>query len=102
MAGRIHPTRTGAGSVPTREYLSILLRMVPWRMHLVPILLIILALPTFVYGISIGRNIFFGVTHFFYDLSAPSVASPTPQPPLLKLLPQVGSVLYTVERWGFL
>ena len=98
MAGRIHPRRVGVSPILTRENLSTLLRMVPWRMHLVPILLIVLALPTFVYGICIGRDIFFGTTRFFYNLSLPAVASPTPQPPLPKLLPQVGSVLYTVRN----
>jgi hypothetical protein len=66
-------------------------------MYLVSILLALLGLPTFISGIYIGKNVFSGATHFFYDLSAPSVASPTPQPPLPKLLPQAGSVLYTVR-----
>jgi hypothetical protein len=91
MAGRFHLKST------PRESLHTLLRMMPWRMYLVSIFLIVLGLPTFVYGIYIGHTIFFGATHFFYDLSAPFVASPTPQPPLPQLLPQVGSVLYTVQ-----
>src|SRR5215813_4062450 len=92
MAGRFHPKNTPG------ENLLALLRIVPWRRRLITVLLIVIGLPTFVYGIFIGRNVFFGATHFFYDLSAPPVASPTPQPPLLKLLPQVGSLLYTVQE----
>ena len=91
MAGRFHPKST------PRENLRIFLRMVPWRMYLVSILLIVLALPTFVYGIHLGGSVFYNTTHFFYDLSAPPVASPTPPPPLPNVLPQVGSVLYTVR-----
>ncbi len=91
MFGRFHPKST------PRESLNTLLRVVPWRMYLVSILLMVLGLPTFVYGIYIGGNIFFRTTRFFYDLSAPFVASPTPQPPLPQLLPQVGSLLYTVQ-----
>ena len=71
--------------------------MVPWRMYLVSILLIVLALPTLVYGIHLGGNVFYNTTHFFYDLSAPPAASPTPPPPLPNVLPQVGPVLYTVR-----
>ncbi len=91
MAGRFHPKST------PRENLRIFLRMVPWRMYVVSILLIVLGLPTFVYGIHLGGNIFFNATHFFYELSAPSAASATPQPLLPAVLPQVGSVLYTVK-----
>jgi hypothetical protein len=91
MAGRFHPKST------PRENLRILLRMVPWRMYLVSILLIALALPTFLYGIHIGGNVFFNTTHFFYELSAPPMASPTPPPPLPQVLPQVGPILYTVR-----
>lgn len=92
MANRFHPKSTPG------ENLRTFLKRVPWRRHLLSILLIVLGLPTFVYSIYIGSNIFFGTSHFFYDLSAPSVATPTPQPPLPKLLPQVGSLLYTVQE----
>ena len=90
MVSRFHPKST------PRENLRAFLRMVPWRMYLVSILLIVIGLPTFVYGIYIGSDIFFSTAHFFYDLSTLPVASPTPQPPLPNVLPQVGSVLYTV------
>lgn len=91
MAGRFHPKSTPG------ENLLAFLRMVPWRMYLVSILLIVIGLPTFIYGIYIGGNVFLGATHFFYDLSFGPVASPTPQPPLPNTLPQAGSILYTVK-----
>jgi hypothetical protein len=97
MANRFHPKWLGARPFPTRENLRAFLKMVPPRRYLVPILLVILGLATFVYGIAIGGNVFFGATRFFYNLSFAPVASPTPQPPLPKLLPQVGTVLYTVQ-----
>ena len=97
MAGRFHPKRMGASPVPTIKKVHTFLKMVPWRRHWVTILLIVLGLLTLVCGIYVGRTIFFSTTRFFYDLSAAPVASPTPQPPLPKLLPQVGSIVYTVQ-----
>jgi hypothetical protein len=97
MANRFHPKWLRARPIPTRENLSAFLKMVPPRGYLISILLVMLGLATFVYGISIGGNVFFGATRFFYDLSLAPVASPTPQPPLPKLLPQIGTVLYTVQ-----
>jgi hypothetical protein len=92
MAHRFHfKTTTGEAS---RTFLKV----VPWRIYIVSILLFALALPTFVYGIRLGSNIFFGVTHFFYELSAPSVAASTPPPPLPGVVPRVGTVLSTVEE----
>ena len=91
MVGRFHPKTT-----PKENFLA-LWRMIPWRMYLVSILLITIALPTFVYGIYIGKNVFFNAAHFFYTLSTLPVASPTPQPALPMLLPQAGSIFYTVE-----
>jgi hypothetical protein len=92
MAHRFH-FKTTAG-----ETARTFLKVVPWRMYMVSILLSALAFPTFVYGIRLGSNIFSDTTHFFYELSAPSVASPTPPPPLPSIMPQVGSVLSTVEE----
>src|SRR5579859_295834 len=97
MANRFHLKGKGISSLPTRENLRTLLQTMLPRRYLIPILLVILGLVTFVYGIYVGRNIFASVTHFFYDLSLAPVASPTPQPPLSKLLPQVETVLYTVQ-----
>jgi hypothetical protein len=97
MANRLHPKRMGTSPIPTRENLSPFLKMVPPRRYRVPFLLALLGLVTFIYGIFISGNVFFSTTRFFYDLSAAPVASPTPQPPLSKLLPQAGTVLYTVQ-----
>src|SRR5262249_43645760 len=94
---RFHPKWLGAKSFPTRENLSAFLKMGPPRRYLIPMLLVMLGLATFVCGISIGGNAFFSATHFFYDLSLAPVATPTPQPPLPKLLPQVGTMLYMVQ-----
>jgi hypothetical protein len=97
MANRFHLKRMLTSPIPTRENWRAFLQMVLPRKHLIPILLVILGLATFVYGISIGGHVFSSVTRFFYDLSSAPVASPTPQPPLPKLLPQARTVLYTVQ-----
>jgi len=67
------------------------------RGHLVRNFFVVLGLVTFIYGIAIAGNIFVGTTRFFYALSLAPAATPTPQPPLPQLLPQAGTVLYTVQ-----
>src|SRR5579864_9560331 len=103
MANRFRPnwletSPNPTGENPTSKKLPAFLKKLPPRKRLIPMLLVLLGLVAFLYGASIGRNVFAGTTHFFYSLADESVASPTPQPPLPNHLPQVGTILYTVQE----
>lgn len=91
MARRIHPRNTPRG----------MLRRVtrfPWQLLIIVPLLVILAIPTFLYMFRIGGKVMPSVTQLFYKLSDPgSSVIVTPQPSLSVALPQVGSTLYTVQ-----
>src|SRR2546427_1715833 len=81
-----------------KENLRIVIQAIPWRLLLLIPALIVVAIPSFVYGSRIGSGVLPSVTHFFYTLSGPpSTPAPTPLPTLSKTLPQIGSVLYTVQ-----
>jgi hypothetical protein len=71
----------------------------PWRLFLLLPLLLLFAVPAFCLGTGAGRSLLPGLTGFFYDLSntTPTIV-PTPMPPLTQLLPQPGSVSYTVRE----
>jgi len=60
--------------------------------------IVILAVPAYRFGSRLGGHLFPSVTDLFYKLSAPVVPTPTPQPPFPAALPQVGSILYTVQE----
>lgn len=79
------------------ENIFILMRSIPWKLLLLIPILVVLAVPTYVYGTSFGGRVLPSVTGFFSSaLTAPSPAS-TPYPAFPALLPQVGSVLYTAQ-----
>src|SRR5579859_888444 len=80
------------------ENLRVVLRSIPWRLLLLLPILILVAIPAFYYGTHAGQKIFPAMTSFFYNLTgAPPTAIPTPLPPFPATLPQVGSILYTVQ-----
>ena len=58
----------------------------------------LLGIPAFLLGTGAGRQVLPAVTKMFYNMSnvAPTVV-PTPQPAFPAALPQVGSLLYTVQ-----
>ncbi|GLV57164.1 hypothetical protein KDH_40020 [Dictyobacter sp. S3.2.2.5] len=59
--------------------------------------MVLLAVPTFIYGTHAGSGIIPSVTNMFYTLSNVSnLPTPTPLPAFLTTLPQVGSIQYTV------
>lgn len=92
MARRIHLRST------TEENLRIVSRSIPWKLLLLIPVLIVLAVPVYLFASNAGRGIVPGVTSFFYGLSAPLPPPvPTPQPAFPIVLPQAGSVLYTVQ-----
>ena len=80
------------------ENLRIVIHSIPWRLLILVPLLILLAIPAFYYGRHAGQKVFPTVTNFFYNLTgSPSAATPTPFPLFPTALPQVGSLLYTVQ-----
>lgn len=91
MARHIHPRNTPRGM------LQIATRF-PWQLLIIVPLLVTIALATFLYTSHMGGKILPSVTQLFYKVSDTdsSVISTSP-PSFPKTLPQVGSVLYTVQ-----
>ncbi|GAC1358233.1 MAG: hypothetical protein NVSMB38_41210 [Ktedonobacteraceae bacterium] len=80
------------------ENVRIVARSIPWKLLLFIPILVVLAVPAYLFASNAGKNIVPGVTSFFYGLSAPpSPPAPTPQPAFPRVLPQAGSLLYTVQ-----
>jgi len=93
MARRFHP-RSATG-----ENLRIIARSVPWKLFLLLPILLAIAIPTFIYGARIGGNILPSLTNNFFNISAPApAATPTPHPAFQTILPQAGSIRYTVQQ----
>ncbi len=74
------------------------MRGIPWKVLILVPVLVLVAIPTFVYGTHWGLNILSSATGFFYKASGPdAVATPTPLPSLSKTLPQSGQLAYKVQ-----
>src|SRR2546423_14705180 len=81
-----------------RENPRFFIRSIPWRLLLLLPVLILVAIPTFYFSTHSGQRVLPAVTNFFYNLSGPPpAATPTPLPPFPSTLPQMGSLLYTVQ-----
>lgn len=92
MSRRIHPQST-----PTRN-VHLHARSTSWKLWFVLLLLIVLAIPTFYYGFRVGNRVIPSMTQLFYDMSGPApLPTPTPHPALTTALPQLGTLLYTVQ-----
>jgi hypothetical protein len=92
MARRFHTRSTPAQNI------RIILRAIPWRLLLLIPVLILFAIPAFYFGTHAGKNVLPALTNFFYKASGPPAPpAPTPYPSFPALLPQVGSILYTVQ-----
>ena len=92
MARRFQPQSTA------EENLRLVSRSIPWKLLLLLPILFVLAVPAYLIASNVGRGVIPGVTNFFYGLSAPPPPPvPTPLPTFPTLLPQVGSLLYTVQ-----
>src|SRR2546421_12538359 len=92
MARRFHPRSSPA------ENLRNVINAIPWRLLLLIPILLVAALPVFLFGARAGQKVLPAITHFFYNISAPPpLPTPTPLPPLTRMLPQAGSLLYTVQ-----
>src|SRR6266700_3842872 len=80
------------------EDLRMLLHAIPWRLLIIIPILIIAAIPAFTIGVRLGGRVLPGVTIIFYILGGPAAGPPpTPLPPFPRILPQPGSLLYTVQ-----
>ena len=92
MPGRIHPRRT-----PT-ENLRVVIQALPWRLLLLMPILLVVGIPTFLFGTRVGQRLLPSLTHYFYNISGtPPLPTPTPLPPFPTALPRPGSLLYTVQ-----
>ncbi|HEX6478632.1 MAG TPA: hypothetical protein VF043_07295 [Ktedonobacteraceae bacterium] len=80
------------------ENLRAIVRAIPWRLLLLLPILIILAFPAFLFGTKQGQHLLPALSNYFYNISGPPPSpTPTPLPPFSTLLPQAGSILYTVQ-----
>jgi hypothetical protein len=91
MAGRVYRRSTPA------ENLHIVLHAIPWRLLLLVPVLLILAFPAFLFGTGAGQRLLPALTKYFYNLGSPPTSVPTPYPTFPTVLPQPGSLLYTVQ-----
>ncbi len=92
MARQFRPKST------PKENLHIVARSIPWKLLVLIPVLLGLAVPAYIYASHVGSTVLPSVTAWFYKLSnaAPPQPSPTPLPPLPSVLPQIGSITYTV------
>ena len=92
MARRFHTRSTPA------QNLRAILHAIPWRLLLLLPVLILFAIPAFYIGTHAGKNVLPSLTNFFYKASGPAAPpTPTAYPAFPSQLPQVGSLLYTVQ-----
>ncbi len=85
------------------ENLRIILSAIPWKLLLLLPILVVVAIPTYLFGSRIGTQVLPSVTKIFYAVSAsaPTVI-PTSPPAFPTVLPQTGSLLYTTQAGDFL
>ncbi len=92
MARRFHTRSTPA------QNLRSILHAIPWRLLLLLPVLLLFAIPAFYIGTHAGKNVLPSLTNFFYKASGPPAPpAPTAYPAFPSQLPQVGSLLYTVQ-----
>src|SRR5260221_4566030 len=91
MAGHVQRPSTPGGNQRA------IARAIPWRLLLLLPILIILAFPAFLFGTKQGQRLLPTLTSYFYNISGPPPSpTPTPLPPFSTLLPQSGSILYSL------
>lgn len=80
-----------------QENLQIFLHSIPLKLLLLFPIILVVAIPTFIYAAHAGSGIVPSMTNLFYKLSNVSTApTPTPMPAYPSVLPRVGSISYTV------
>lgn len=92
MSRRFQPRST------LTDNLRLLGHIVPWRVLLLIPFLLVFAIPAFLLGTGAGHRLLPNLSDFFYTLSSKATAIPTPMPPLTKILPQPGAIVYTVQN----
>ena len=92
MSRRFHPRSTFT------ENLKLAGHRLPWRLFLLVPFLLLFAIPAFLFGTSAGHRLLPNLTQYFYNLSDTPTVVPTAMPPLTQLLPQPGSITYTVRE----
>lgn len=92
MAGRVYRRSTPA------ENLRDVLRRVPWRLLLLIPALLVIAFPVFLFSTHAGQRLLPALTNYFYTLGNPASPTATPYPAFPAVLPQSGSLLYTVRE----
>lgn len=81
------------------ENLRAFLQRLPWKFFLLVPVLVLVAIPAYYFGARAGQKVFPAMTGYFYNLSGPqSSPTPTPNPAFTTILPQAGSLLYTVQE----
>jgi hypothetical protein len=81
------------------EKLSIVKHSMPLKLLLLLPILAALAIPSYLFGVRLSHGMLTSLTGLMYNLSAPpSSPTPTPVPAFPTTLPQVGSILYTVQQ----
>ncbi|MBV9689676.1 MAG: hypothetical protein JO202_08180, partial [Ktedonobacteraceae bacterium] len=81
----------------TLENIVIVIRSIRWKLLLLLSILAVLSVPTYVYGMRIGEHVLPSLTNFFSSALAVPSPTGTPYPLFPALLPQAGSLLYTVQ-----
>jgi hypothetical protein len=93
MSRQLLPRNAPVGNLKRRGQ-----RRIPWRLFLLIPFLLLFAIPACLLGTDAGRRLLPNLTGFFYDLAnATPTMVPTPMPPLTSLLPQPGSIAYTIQ-----
>lgn len=81
-----------------QDNLLIVIRSIPWKLLLLLPIIVLLAIPTYLFGARIGSRLLPSATNFFYTLGGPGPSpTPTPYPSFPTILPQAGSILYTAQ-----
>jgi len=70
-----------------------------WKLLLLLPILLVFAVPTYLYGLRFGDGVVPSMSHFFDVLSAPvPPPTPTPLPVFPRVFAQPGSILYTIRE----
>jgi len=80
------------------DNLRIVLSAIPWKLLLLLPILVVLAIPTYLFGIRLGPRILPSVANIFSAVAASTPAATTvPIPPFPSALPLAGSLAYTIQ-----
>jgi hypothetical protein len=92
MAKRLPPRPSGGETMRT------ILHFIPWKVLLLFLLFLLVAVPIFAYGVRLGNRILPVVNNLVMNLGQPVTPTPTPYPAFAPALPQPGAILYSVQE----